>query len=327
MKKNEKISLKYKETRLPSSFLDSVRSADENDLRVMLSLALLETEEISPEELCKRLEISESEFDASVKYWCGAGLLKKGKRSATGAESKPKTETKTVADAHRDGKLERASEIPSYSSAELTELIERQRITAEFIDEAQRVFGKMFNTHDINILVGMVDYIGFDEASVILLLDYVKNKGKRSLRYAEKLAFELYDEGVTTVQALQNRFLKMEEYAKTESAVAAMFGMSGRALTAKEKKFLHSWIEDMGYGVECIRLAYDITVDNTHEPLPAYANTILTNWYNDGLRTYDAIVAAEEERRSKGKKGKEQDKSFDTDEFFAAALKRTFEEL
>ena len=173
----------------------------------------------------------------------------------------------------------------------------------------------------------MVDYIGFDEASVILLLSHVKQKGKKSLRYAEQMAFALYDEGITTPEALQKKFRQMEENAKTEAAVVAMFGMSGRALTAKEKKFLHSWIEVMGYDVDCIRLAYDITVDNTHEPLPAYANTILTNWYNDGLRTYDAIVVAEEERRAKAKAAKGQDKSFDTDEFFAAALKRTFDEI
>ncbi len=126
---------------------------------------------------------------------------------------------------------------------------------------------------------------------------------------------------------LQSRFRQMEENAKTETAVAAMFGMTGRALTAKEKKFLGNWIGVMGFDLDCIRLAYDITVDNTHEPAPAYANTILTNWYNDGLRTYDAIVAAEEEKKAKNKKEREQDKSFDTDEFIAAALKRTFEEL
>ncbi len=323
MKKNEKIILKYKDAELPESVFASMLSADESDLRVLLSLALLDGGVTEIASLAEKLELSESEFDASVKYWCGAGLLAKGKKSAR--ESEKKFSEKSSA--HRDGKLERASEIPTYTSEELSALIEKQHITAEFINEAQRVFGKVFNTHEVNILIGMVDYIGFDEESVILLLSYVKGKGKRSLRYAEQLAFSLHDEGITSAEALQSRFRQMEENAKTETAVAAMFGMTGRALTQKEKKFLASWIGVMGFDIECIRLAYDITVDNTHEPAPAYANTILTNWYNDGLRTYDAIVAAEEERKAKSKKEKAQDKSFDTDEFFAAALKRTFEEL
>ena len=327
MKKNEKITLKSKGSELPESVWGSLKAADENDLRVMLALSLLDGTDTDLAGLWERLDLSESEFDASVKYWCGAGLLSKGKRSAKSSPVSEGEKKSAAADAHKGGKLERASEIPSYSSEELAALIEKQHITAEFINEAQRVFGKIFNTHDVNILIGMVDYIGFAEESVILLLSYVKSKGKRSLRYAEQLAFALYDEGLTTFEALQSRLKQMEENAKTETAVAAMFGMTGRALTAREKKFLSSWIGVMGFDIDCIRLAYDITVDNTHEPAPAYANTILTNWYEDGLRTYDAIVAAEAERKAKGRKEKEQGKSFDTDEFFAAALKRTFEEI
>lgn len=326
MKKNEKIILKYKDSELPDSVFASLTSADENDLRVLLSLVLLDGREDAPALIADRLEISESELDASVKYWCGAGILGKGKRSAK--EKKPENMTvSTPASAHRGGKLERASELPSYTSEELSALLEKREELSGFINEAQRVFGKVFNTHDVNTLIGMVDYIGFDEESVILLLSYVKGKGKRSLRYAEQLAFALHDEGLTTLEALEGRFRQMEENAKTETAVAAMFGMTGRALTSNEKKYLSSWIGVMGFDIECIRLAYDITVDNTHEPAPAYANKILTNWYNDGLRTYDAIVAAEEKRKAESKKEKERDKSFDTDEFFAAALKRTFEEL
>ena len=187
--------------------------------------------------------------------------------------------------------------------------------------------GKIFNTHDINILVGMVDYIGFDEASVIIILSHMANLGKKSLRYAEQLAFSLYDEGVNDAESLQARLCKMEEYSKSEAAVRSMFGMTGRALTAKEKKFLRSWIETMGFDVECIRLAYDITVDATHSPAPAYANSILESWYASGLTTREAIIAAEEAKKADKGGAKKDDKSYDTDEFFAAALRRSFEEF
>ena len=189
------------------------------------------------------------------------------------------------------------------------------------------MLGKVFNTHEVGILVGMVDYIGFDEASVIIILSHMANLGKKSLRYAEQLAFSLYDEGITDVTSLQARLCKMEEYSKSESAVRSMFGMTGRSLTAKEKKFLRSWIETMGFDVECIRLAYDITVDATHSPAPAYANSILESWYSSGLSTKEAIIAAEEAKKATKSGTKKDDKSYDTDEFFAAALRRSFEEF
>lgn len=331
MKKNEKINLTIK-TPLSQSVWNAIASADENDLRVMLALSLASDEERGDiSSLLSSLELEESELDASIKYWCGAGLLKKGRKTAKTAAATAKendTEPKNqIQPLHRDGKLERKSELPSYSSTELAELIEKRSITAEFINEAQRVVGKIFNTHEVNILVGMIDYIGFDEASVIIILSHMVNLGKRSLRYAEQLAFSLYDEGITDAESLQARLKKMEGYAKTESEVRAMFGMTGRSLTTKEKKFLRSWIENMGFDTEIIRMAYDITVDATHEPAPAYANSILENWYASGLTTAEAIVAAESEKKQKNKAARTDANSFDTDEFFQAALRRTFEEL
>ena len=326
----KKITLIYKKNGLPDSFFNAVSSADENDLRLMLAIAMCEDgEKLDCAELAEKLGLDESELDASIKYWCGAGLIKKGEKVAPKKkEEEKKTEKSEAKHAHKDGKLERSSELPSYSSAELSELIEKRRITAEFIDEAQRILGKVFNSHEVGILVGMVDYIGFDESSVILILSRMVKEEKRSLRYAEKLAFSLYDMGVTTVSELLEYFRRLDEQKTVESAVRSMFGMAGRDLTPNEKKYLKTWIEKMGYGTEEIRLAYDITVDKTQSTSPAYANAILKKWHGEGLRTAEQIIAFEEEQK-KQKKGeqKEQKGSFDTDDFFSAALKRTFEEL
>ncbi len=329
MKKNCKIYLNFERDSLPNNFYTLLRSADENDLKIMLAVAFSGKDEIEKEVLCRELDMEENEFDASVKYWCGAGLLRKGKRAQPkqGSEPSELKKNEVSSSAHKNGKIERAgSELPAYTSTELAELIENRRITAEFINEAQRVFGKVFNTHEVNILVGLVDYIGFDEASVIILLSHVAKREKKSLRYVEKMAFALYDEGITDADSLQERLCKMEEYSKTEGEVKAMFGIVGRAATSKEKKFLSAWIETMGYGTEEIRLAYDITVDNTHSPSSAYANTILEAWYAAGLHTCKEIINYEEGK--KGAQGKNNPiKSYNTDEFFNAAIKRTFDEL
>ncbi|MBQ8140063.1 MAG: DnaD domain protein [Clostridia bacterium] len=328
MKKNYKIYLNYGDE-LPENFFSALKAADDNDLRVMLALVSSRSDKPDLDNLCRELELDESELEASVKYWCGAGLLRKGKASSSKqqADTKSTEKASTSPSAHRGGKLERKSELPSYSSSELAELIEKRRISAEFINEAQRVVGKIFNTHEVNILVGMVDYIGFDEESVIILLSYMSKKGKRSLRYAEQIAFSLFDEGITDSKALQERLRKMEEYSNVEAKVKSMFGMSGRDLTAKEKKYMHAWIEKMGYGEDVIRLAYDITVDATHEPIPAYANSILEKWYAAGLLTYESVRQAEEDKKNASDGARLDAKSYDTDEFFAAALKRTFDEL
>lgn len=334
MEKKNKIELTYKRDARPEKYLSALLSADEQDMRLLLYVLLLpEGEVLDKEDVCSALGIEASELDASVKYWCGAGLLSKPSKRAKAEKASDKKEEKQdekthgrMPSAHRGGLLERASELPSYTSSELSAIIEKRTVTAEFIDEAQRILGKVFNTHEIGILVGMVDYIGFDEHAVLLILSYMQKNGKKTLRYAERLAFELYDEGICTSDALEECFRRREENAKIENAVRVMFGMTGRSLTTSEKKYIDSWTKLMGFDIEVIRMAYDITVDNTHEPTPKYANKILENWYAKGIRTARDVRAAQEEYERK-KSGVQQKESFVVDEFFEAALRRSFEEL
>jgi hypothetical protein len=64
--------------------------------------------------------------------------------------------------------------MPTYTTEELTALMKKRKITSDFIGDASRVYGKMFNQHEVEIIVRMIDYIGFDGECVLLLLSYSK---------------------------------------------------------------------------------------------------------------------------------------------------------
>ena len=329
MKKNEKISVVYSAPQPTQSFITSLKAADEADLQLLLMLSMHQNaDELDMEAIRESLDLSEEELAASLKYWRGAGILKKVKK----AESKPSASKDKKDDApktaHAGGKTERAEAAPSYSSAELADLIEKRAGAEKFMNTAQQIMGKMFSTREMNILWGMVEYIGFDEECVLAILSYVAELDKKTIKYAETLAFALYDEGLTDKAALEERLARMSAARSVRGRVEAMFGMTGRALTTREKKYLTAWTETMGFDADVIRLAYEITVDNTGEPALPYANTILESWHKLGLRTKDEVSAEIEKGRAAKKNAKaENTKSFDTDEFFEAALKRTFEEI
>ncbi len=337
MKHIEKIVTKYKGAGSFDAFFDAVRNADEDDLKVLLGAILLEEkngEAVNVSELCDLLGIDDEggAVSASIKYWKGAGLVGLPKKSTAknpqSIDAQKKTEIDTEKkSAHRDGKLERDS-MPSYTTAELTQLMEKRQITAKFIDEASRVFGKIFNQHEVECIVHMIDYIGFDEECVLLLLSYYKNR-KKTLRYVEKAALALYDEGISDAEALSQKLFVMEKREEAEGKIRSMFGMGGRELTTKEKKYIVAWVEKMHFDVEMIRLAYDRTVDATHGPSVPYANGILERWFADGINTPEKVKEAEEKRAAANAKSKENDvtSSFDTDDFFEAALRRSYSDL
>jgi DnaD/phage-associated family protein len=96
-----------------------------------------------------------------------------------------------------------------------------------------------------------------------------------------------------------------------------------RELTTKEKRYVNSWTVTFGYGMEVIRLAYELTVDKIGEPSLNYANAILESWNAKGLKTEDEVKAqieAEAEAKGEPVAGK----SFDSADFFEAALRRSY---
>ena len=146
---------------------------------------------------------------------------------------------------------------------------------------------------------------------------------KKSLRYAEKMALTLHDEGITECSVLEDRLQRIELMASSIGKIRAMFGLSSRALTAKEKAMVENWVCQMQYSDSVLRLAYETTVNAINKPSIPYANTVLERWYAEGYRTVEDVERALAEYRRKKTEG---NGSFDVDDFFEAALKRTYGE-
>jgi DnaD/phage-associated family protein len=92
--------------------------------------------------------------------------------------------------------------------------------------------------------------------------------------------------------------------------------MKDRELTTREKKFIEKWVMTFGYGMDVIKKAYEKNADATTDPTPAYTNAILERWNKEGLKTLAEIESAENQKLPG-------EGSFDTDDFFEAALKRS----
>ena len=191
MGKANKIEMKYRGGVLPEGLGDLLRNADETDLRILVAVQMLadrETGVASIADLPERLGLERSEVAASVKFWRGAGVLalaSESKRETSSKEATPKQAAQTPAqpDAHRGGAILRSGGLTGYSTAELAELMEKRESSAQFVDAAQRIMGKMFRKYDTELLMGIVDQLGFEEAAVLQILSYAKQKGKTTLRY------------------------------------------------------------------------------------------------------------------------------------------------
>lgn len=311
---------------LPAVVLSHIDKATKRDLRVLLWLAAEERHtrdiaELAPA-VAKALQIDVAEVENAISFWRGAGILSlvEGDEIASVAVA-----TQQAMTAKPDAPKEKAVPdrgLPSYSADELAGILERRRDLSSLIDACQQALGKIFNTVEVGIVAGMRDYLGFEGEYILLLLSHCARMEKKSLRYAEKMALSLYDDGVTEVAALEERLLRIETMATATGKIRAMFGLASRALTTKEKAMIEKWVCVMQYTDDVLQKAYETTVDAIGKPSIAYANTILERWHAAGYRTVEDVERALSDYRREKSGGS----SFDVEDFFQAALKNTYGE-
>ena len=325
MKKTEKMQLKLNfDTSvvvLPATVTNFLDKAKKFDLKVLFLGAAKESfrEKNYAKKIADELNCEVSDVENSIAFWNGTGIISVGAEEENKivkdkevVEKAPKTPTPVRA---------KVSELPQYTTQELNALLESHKNVVALIDECQNIIGKIFTASDIKVIMGLVDYLGLDNDYILVLMHHCARKEIKSIRYIEKMAVSCLDEGFTEAAVLQEALYAKEERNELENKIKSVFGIGARKLTTKEKKQVEAWILGFKYDIEIIERAYDITVGATSKPSIHYANAILEKWNAEGVKTLadvDALLAKREEEKV------HDGSSFDVDDFFDAALKRSY---
>ncbi len=302
---------------------ERARKATKNDLCLLFVLAsdgrLRADYAAEADRAAAEAGVSRADLDRALSFWQGAGVIDVEEadgaavQAAEPEEPAPKPEKK----------LERASELPHYTIEQLTTLLETRAEAKSLVDAAQQTFGKMFTTMEVNVVLGMLDYLALDAEYILILLAWCAAKGKKNLRYAEKMAYELSKDGIGDAETLDKYLRRRDELDSAFGQLRKLFGIGERTLTAKEKAAFGRWIDEYHYGVEIVTRAYEMTVDAIGKASIPYADSILARWHSEGIDTPEKIDA-DSAARAKSKAEGDGASSFDTDTFFEDALKRSY---
>jgi DnaD/phage-associated family protein len=321
MKKTEKIHINMNYGSgvavVPTSALSCIDKAKKFDIKVLLLIASSDRYRMGKYEqaIADELSCEIADVQSSIAFWNGTGVIS----LSEGVEA-PKVTAKPENNVPKRAKV---SELPEYTSAELNALLQKHNNIVGLIDECQNVLGKIFTAADIKVLMGLVDYLGLDNDYILVIMHYAARNDMKSLRYIEKIALSCIDDGFTDAKVLQEALYAREEKAQIETKIKNTFGLGARKLTSKEQKQVDAWINTYHYELDVIEQAYEITVGATNKPSIHYANAILEKWFAGGIKNIDdvnALLLSREQEKATD------NKSFDVDDFFAAALKRSYSE-
>ena len=236
-------------------------------------------------------------------------------------------------------KLRPSASAKNLTGQEMATVIETDDRMKQLIEECQALCGKVFTPTDVSKVVALKKELGLSCEMILLLFFYYFEKldavGRRlTVSYVEKSAYGLYNQGIRTAEALQDYIKQVEMRNSNQYRLRRLFGMGDRAFTKKEKGFFEKWLTEWRMAFELVEHAYELTVDRTGKAGLEYMSKILSDWHASGIATVEQAEKVSEAYRSASaykKKFKEADKaaeasasSFNTDEFFEKALKRSY---
>ena len=314
----------------PYAAIEKIEKATKKDIKILVCLCSLgrmaSDLETAVKAVVSELGCTEADVSNAVAFWRGAGVIDVCDTEMTveapkQADKVPPKQADKAPSVQDDTKLRHADELPKYTTEELTSILDRRKELSTLIDTCQQLYGKVFNTSEINILIGLSDYLGFDYEYILLLFAHVGKMERKSVRTVEKLAFRFADEEITDADMLREHLNFLERAEELETKVRATFGINSRALTSKERKLVQKWLGEYKFGFEIIEKAYELTIESTQKPSLPYAGAILDRWHHEGLDSLEKIEANIAERdREKVQTGS----SFNEDEFLRAAMKRGY---
>ena len=233
----------------------------------------------------------------------------------------------------------REGEIEAQSATAVARTI-RDGNLSEMISECAIIFEEpALSSEHTAILTALYTQYGLSPEYILTLAAYMATKGKPNASTLKNKAISLHKRGIDTVEELERYIGDLERENTADWELKRLFGIKGRNLSDAEISYFRRWCDEFDFTTEIVSAAYDICSVATGGKLSLpYMDKILSEWRDAGCKTLDECRRHEEknkvERREAYKpktKPREKEKpkpprygSFDVDEAFQAALKRSF---
>lgn len=195
----------------------------------------------------------------------------------------------SVAQAAPAHDLSAVPEKPNYTAEQL-QAFKSDEDTSRLLFVAEQYLKKPLSPGDMRTILFIMDKLGFSEDLTDYLIQYCVDRGKRDLRYIEKVALNWAEQGITTPKeaaALSGKY---------DRAVYDIMRALGRSNTPTETEtaYIDRWRNLYGFENDVILDACERTVLATDNHRFEYAESILKSWYKAGVHHQSDIKTLDE---------------------------------
>lgn len=175
----------------------------------------------------------------------------------------------------------------AYSNEELAEFQDNEEFQ-QLLFIAEKYLGRTLSVTDINYIACWYFEFKLSADLIDYLISSCMDNGKSSLKYMHKVAVSWAEQDISTVEEARS---ENDNYSHHSAVVRQAMGISGRALTPAELNYINTWYDKWGFSDEFVAEACSRTILGKGQINFPYANSILKNWYENGIRTREALAA------------------------------------
>lgn len=177
---------------------------------------------------------------------------------------------------------------PEYTMDDLKNFKSNEEVQ-QLLFVTEQYIGKQLTRTDIETILFLYDGLGFSADLIDYLVQHCVERGKKDFRYMEKVAIAWADQGITTPKQAQ---MANKSYDKNVYTIMKSLGKNSNP-APKEMEYINKWTKDYGFMLDVIQEACDKTVMTTDSHRFAYADGILSKWYQAGVRKKEDIINAD----------------------------------
>ena len=181
---------------------------------------------------------------------------------------------------------------PVYSAEQVNRLSQDEGFS-QLLYIAQKYLNKVFTPRDCQVFAYLYEDLGMNEEVLEYLVEYCVQNGHTSMRYIEAVARSWHEKGIRTAQEAKDY---SASYNRDSFAVMKAFGINSRKPAAPEQKLMDKWFKDYGFSRDVVLEACDRTITAIHNPSFQYADKILTDWKEAGVRGLGDIMELDARR-------------------------------
>jgi DnaD/phage-associated family protein len=177
---------------------------------------------------------------------------------------------------------------PEYTTDELKNFKNNEDIE-QLLMVTEQYVGRQLTRSEMETILFMYDRLDFSTDLIDYLVQHCVERGKKDFRYMEKVALSWHEQGISTPEQAQ---FSTKKHDKIVYTIMKSLGKNTTP-APKEIEYINKWTKEYGFLLDVIQEACDKTVMSTDTHRFAYADGILTKWYQAGVRSKNDIPAAD----------------------------------